>query len=181
MVTTYAVGKPYNANVRSWPDGTAQLRLSPLGCELVLFFGQPTDREVDAVRRGEARFGLVSTERVLIWLYRFGDGVPWSDTPWEAGRQTDAPVGITGDLGDGLHLLMSVVLVDSANGLVRVLRQVTLPPRMIDALRQAIAEQQRAGYDAQAAGRTLQDLYARYPSTTALLEQRAELTCKGGH
>ncbi len=84
----YTVGELYNPSRTSWPDGVCQWRLSPNGVELVLFYGSPTSDEVHAIGKGKTRFGLLAGEHSLILAHKFGP-LPWSDTPWQACRQTD--------------------------------------------------------------------------------------------
>jgi hypothetical protein len=54
----YAVGELYNPAVTRWPE-TPHLRLFGFdggGAELVLFFRDPTPREVEAFRTGRAEY-----------------------------------------------------------------------------------------------------------------------------
>lgn len=175
-MATYTTGELYNTSRTSWPEG-AHLRLSPQGCELLILASRPTQREVEAVHSGQVKVGLVATRHVLVWLYRIGEGLPWSDAPWEAARQTSPPPGMPGERGDGRHVLLPIVLVDADSGIIRAQRQVTVPPRMADALRTAVDEQAHA--DPQQAAQTLAELYGRYTSTQ-LANDRAELVVKAG-
>ncbi|MDQ4104910.1 MAG: hypothetical protein M3186_14795, partial [Actinomycetota bacterium] len=163
----YAVGEPYKPSKTRWPDGVCQWRLSDQGVEMVMFFAAPTDVEINAVKKGDARFALLAGEHALILAHRF-DPLPWSDTPWQVCRQTDMPTGVPLVGPDG-HLLVTVILVDSNNGIIKAIRGTTWPARFVEAVRAAIRKQAlNKSTDAQGAAE-INAWYTRYPSTTELV------------
>jgi hypothetical protein len=70
-----AVGEPYHPTRRQWPEAP-HLRLTTDGSELTLFLRSPTTREIQAVRRGKAKFAWVDSEHTAVLAFRFDDGVP---------------------------------------------------------------------------------------------------------
>src|SRR4051794_5538096 len=131
------VGEPYG-QPRSWPE-TAQLRMTHAGCELALFFADPTEREVDAVRTGQAKFAWVASERIALLAYRFGDSIPWSDATYDPHNE-DTSQGPAGPVDpEGLHLLITVVLVDANTGTVRAIRGTTWPAHFVRSVRKGVA------------------------------------------
>jgi len=166
-----AVGKPYNPAVRTWPE-TPLLRVTPKGVELVLFFNNPTSKEVNEIRNGVPQFAWVDLGQVAFLCFRFGT-LSWADCPFHVCRQPADERGMPpGEASDGGHLLTTTVLVNAADGIVRALRAITWPPEFADAVRQTVRRQldtppevAEAAYD-----RAVDEAYARYPDTDSMLE-----------
>jgi hypothetical protein len=172
-----AVGEPYHPTTRQWPE-TPHLRLTTAGCELAVFFTSPTTREVEAVQRGKTKFAWIDSEHTAVLAFRFGDGVPWSDTPYTPHHEhSDTPAGLPA--GEG-HLVVVVVLVDAGTGIVRAIRAVTWPPRFVGTVRRSVDRLLAVPFSPEAADAALAALYARYPSTAELVRQRADVVCTGG-
>ncbi|OLZ51630.1 hypothetical protein BS329_15295 [Amycolatopsis coloradensis] len=171
----YAVGELYNPGKTRWPDGACQWKLSDQGVEMVLFFGAPTNVEINAVKKGDARFALLAGEHALILAHRF-DPLPWSDTPWQACRQTDAPTGLPLVGPDG-HLLVSVTLVDANTGIIKAIRGTTWPARFVEALRAAMGTQAR-NRSTEIQGATEIDAWYRRYSTTTELVRAADINTR---
>jgi hypothetical protein len=149
--------------------------------ELLLAFGRPTRREVEAVRVGAAEFALVPAGLPLFLLYRFGEGIPWSDAPYTPHLQPEArrPDTVTFTTAQ-TRLPLQVVLVESPTAVVRVLRAVPLSPAFSRALAEAVQAQLvarwpgRAEYDRQLAA-----AYRRWPDAEAMLADATART-QGG-
>lgn len=168
-MTAYRVGALYHPSRRSWPE-VAQYSYRGGGHELVLFLRQPTSREVRAARQCLASFAFYADQDLLVLLYAFGDGLPWSDAPFSWHLVPEAERILPPETGGEERALLSVVLVNAATGIIRALRAVTLSPTFTRLLHDTIREQAArpwpgdAAYDAELAA-----LYQRYPSTAKLL------------
>lgn len=177
-----AIGQLYDPARTRLPSGT-EWRLSPRGVELLLSVPRPDRQWVQAVhgQTGPARFAFVELPHVLVLCFRFGDGVKWSDSPWQAMRQValypDYPPGLPGADEPDKHLLINIYLVDSTTGVVAGHGIVSWPPRFVTAVRAALARQQD---DDAAAGVELDQLYQRFPKVADMVRNRADATCTGG-
>ncbi|MCI2421112.1 hypothetical protein MOQ72_27080 [Saccharopolyspora sp. K220] len=169
-----AVGRPYNPQVTQWPDGRAELVMALQGAEFLLFFGDPKPHEIKAFR-GNAEFGLLPSDRWLMWLYRFTDphdsnpkhGISWSDSVWQYHRAT--PAGTPGVPGQrGTTFLLNLILIDSNSGIIKAMRQVSPPTAFCDALRDAVQRQKAVPDNQQQAFAEIQTLYAQYDSLDLL-------------
>jgi hypothetical protein len=171
-----SVGKPYNPARTRWPE-CSQYNYRGGQHELLLMFPGPTLSEVEAVRKGQAEFGLYVEPPVILVCYRFGAGkagVPWSDATYDwhklhASRPDEATVPPDpAAASPELRAILSVVLVDANDGNVNALRQVSVSPEFTAALHRAI----RAQADAPAAAGRFeavhQDIYRRHPTAEAL-------------
>lgn len=176
----YKVGTLYNPRRRSWPGGSQyQFRLDQH--ELLLFFNRPTPREIEDVKRGAAEFAFLTSEDVLVFLFRFGREILWSDAPYSIHmvpaeqRTVPEPSGAVEP-----HALLSVILVDASSGIIHALRAVSFSPAFTAALHLAIREQAARPWSGQAAyDRQLTELYTRYPTSEALLPLATARTAVG--
>ena len=179
------VGELYNPDRRSWPE-TPHLRMTDGGIELALFLGDPSDDETAAVRAGDAEFGLWSKDGVIFFLARFGPGpkrkrgaVGWLDALYDP--QRDATVGDTPDvaaLTAEARSLVTVVLVDASNGIVRAIRAVTLSPDFTRLFYHAVHERTSSGVPASVVHAEVGRLQRIY--TSEQLARLALVRCRGG-
>ncbi|MFD4406703.1 hypothetical protein ACFWPH_28470 [Nocardia sp. NPDC058499] len=174
---TFTVGKPYNPRVTTWPDGVAQWRLTDDGVELAIFYGTPTADEIEAVRKGNARFALLAGQHALILGHRL-EPLAWADTPWQVVRQTDAPAGLPLP-GPGTKLMVHVVLVDSRTGILVAQRVITWPGRFVEAVRKAIRTQSLNKSTVAQGDQEINAWYQRYPTTEQLIAA-ADINERGG-
>lgn len=175
----YRVGHRYHPDVRRWPE-IGQLRITPDGVELALFMARITPQEIADIRTGVAEFAWVDGEHVAVLGYRFGgEGRGWSDNPYHPGR--DRHAGLPAGAGEAdKHLVVSVVLVDADTGLIVAMRQTTWPPGFVRRVAETVNRMLATGYREAAHDGALDAIYSRYPSSEALVSERADITCVGG-
>jgi hypothetical protein len=134
--------------------------------ELLLFFNKPTPDEINAVRVGEAEFALFVERSLIILLFKFGDGIPWSDAPYSIHlipkeKRKEAP-----ETTDTQYALLHIVLVDASNGVINALRVISMPPEFTQALHRAINAQLNMIFTSSAYNGELENLFERYSSET---------------
>lgn len=178
-----AVGLPYSAKRRSWPE-CSQYNFRGGEHELALFFGDPSRAEVDAFASGAGDLALYVESPVIVMIYRFGvegAGIPWSDAPYSwhlvPAHERKLPPELGGQ--DALR----IVLVDAGTGLVRALRLVLLPEAFTAALRVAIIDQASAPWDLTAYDKRLAGLYTTFPDCAVMARAAShvvKLAPKGG-
>jgi hypothetical protein len=176
-MSRYEVGQPYNVNLGSIPDGTANWRFTPLGVELLLALSDPSGREIHEVTSGLAQFALLAGDHSLIMAHKFGT-MPWSDTPWDGSRQRragDEPGLATA--GREESLMANIVLVDADTGVIKAMRAVAWNIEFASAVSDAINRQSGAG-DAEADAE-IRNWYFRYPNTVDLVAA-CDVRCTGG-
>ena len=175
------VGRPYHPDRRSWPQGV-HFRLDGSGGELLLLMDRPTDSEVAAVRAGDADFALSTREGAILFLYRFGPapkrkgGIPWGDGPFDphrqrAGVEAAEPAATTAET----RLLLTVVLIDARDGIVKAIRAVSLTPEFSRILFAEVREALGRPPVPDAAFARIQRLY-----TSEQLAKLALVRCRGG-
>src|SRR5205814_3477858 len=65
----------------SWPEG-CDYNYYKNGHVLRIFLAEPNSEEIESVRNGRAELALVVERDIIILLYQFKPGLPWSDTPY---------------------------------------------------------------------------------------------------
>lgn len=173
---TIKVGELFDPALRVWPEAPEYNFRSGVH-RLIIALRRPRADEVEAVRVGAAKFAFAVIGPVLVFQFRFGTALPWSDAlyTWHklpAGERVE-PAALSGEQ----RVPLEVFLVDAATGVVRAIRVVTLSPtfsrRLHEAIRQQAAAPFPANYD-ELAQRVL-DTY-----TSKQLRDRALASCAGG-
>lgn len=175
------VGERHHPDVAAWPE-VNEYNHRGGAHELVLRLARPTVAEIAAVARGPASFGVLDPGDgdLLFALYRFGDAIRWSDAPFSPHLlpAAERPLPPAPEPGAD-RALLTVVLVDAADGVVRALRSLTLPPRVTAALAAGILRLDarpwpgRAAYQAQ-----LDAFYAARPTGAEMV--RSAIVGQGG-
>jgi hypothetical protein len=173
----YKVGALYNENRTQWEEGSEYNWRSGIH-EIRLFFRNPKPIEVQAVKQGEATFGLLISEDVILLAFKFGS-IPWSDASYTIHRvpeheRTLPPL----EIGPNERQLMTIFLVDAGTGMLLAIRQVSLSHDFTVALHKAINEQAHRPFDQVIYDRHLHQLYSQYESKA--LFKLSKVTCKGG-
>lgn len=175
-------GKPYSLTRSHWPE-CSEYNYTTGGHELRMFFNSPSATEIKAASEGEVSFSLYVQQPLIVLLYTFRDGIPWSDCPFSyhavkegmPGREAIPPQ----DLGPNSKALMISRLVNAKTGILLTNRVTTLSPRFTAGLHAAIREQAATPFNHVHYDRALADLYRRYPQSSALA-QAAQFRCVGG-
>lgn len=159
MSHRYEVDAPYVPGRTRWAEGVDfNFRNGEL--ELRLFLGRLRPPEIEAIRRGTPEFALYVEETVILFLYRFGKAIPWSDAPFSWWLVPEEERSLPPAIHGPERALLQVILIDADTGLIRALRAVTLSPSLTLALYQAIARQATAAaWDQATFDRVLARLY----------------------
>ena len=160
------VGKPFEPGKTNYPEGV-KFDFTEGGLVLLLFFAGPTEEEVEAVRAGGFKIGFFDIAildndtfkgNIIFLVFKFGD-LPWMDVPFTIHlAQCKAPAEIEEGLGYGLQVL----LIDAATGVLKGIRLVGLGTEWSRNFRQAILEQEAAGFDRRAYDAEIQRTYKMY-------------------
>jgi hypothetical protein len=175
------IGKPYIAGRTSIAPGAEFNFRGASQHELLLCFANLAEDEIAAVHQGAAEFGLVVAGDVIFFLYRFGEAIGWSDTPYSYHL-------LPADQRQQLHetpataetrALLRVVLVDADHNIVRALRAVTFSPQFTRRLHAAIAGQAAGPWNAEDFDAQLRSAYEHWPTTEQMLNRASARTYGG--
>jgi hypothetical protein len=99
-------------------------------------------KEIEAVRAGEAEFGLYCENSIVFLLYRFGEALPWSDSAfswWNVAEEDRGIPALRENLAE--RILLKIILVEASTGIVKAIRVTTLSPEFTEKLHEAIRNQ----------------------------------------
>jgi len=144
---------------------------------LLLFMENITLDELAAVREGDAKFAFTVIGDVLIFQYRFGSALPWSDAAYTWHRVPEEEQIRPPALEGPQRAALLIILVEATTGIVQALRMVSLSPTMSRRLHEAINRQAAAplpaDYDDQ-----IRRIFERF--TSKELRDLALASCTGG-
>lgn len=170
------VGKPYIDGITRY-DEIPQYDCRGGSHWLIMPLANIQRIEQEAITTGTAHFAFTTIGDVLIFQYRFGTAVAWSDCAYNwyliPEEQRQLPI----DPGDDGRVLLSVILIEATNGLVAGLRLVTLSTTFATELRQALLLQANRP-EPQDFAQQAHAVFARYGSKQ--LRQLALCSCIGG-
>jgi hypothetical protein len=160
------VGEPFEPGKTHYPE-CAKFDFTPSGPALFIFLVSPAPEEVEAIRSGPFRVGFFESAiiedgrhkgTIIFLLFKFGD-LPWLDAPFSIHlAQCKTPAEIEEGLGYGLNIF----LIDANTGILRVMRLVGLGTEWSRRFRQAMLEQDGAGFDPEAYDAEIRRMYRMY-------------------
>jgi hypothetical protein len=183
--TLYQVGQPYDRTRRSWPQG-ADYNYWAGGHELRIFMPDVSTAEVAAAEKGRVEFGLWIDLPELWVISRFhsraDDRVMMSfDCTYQWHRvneaeRTEPPAWE--ETSPNLRALLSIVLVEACNGVIKALRVCSYSPEFTRAFHKAIADQIAMPYDQVEHERAVAAIVGQF--TTDQLWAKCQYRCEGG-
>lgn len=157
----YEVGTPYIPGKTSWTE-TGEYNCRSGAHELRLFFRNLRDQEIAAVASGEAKFSLAVVDDIIFMLYKIGDAFQWSDAPYTWHTLPESERDLPPALAASEKMLLTVVLVEASNGIVKALRLVSMPHDFSLKLNAAIRKQADMPFDQKQYDQHLASIYARF-------------------
>ncbi len=134
--------------------------------------------EVQSVKTGEAQFGLVVKDDVILLVFKFG-AIPWSDASYTWHRVPENERTLPSeDLGAEERAQVTTFMVNADTGILLAIRQTSFSHDFTVKLHQAIREQSAKTFDQVLFDRQLRKLYSQYQSKDLL--KLAVARCKGG-
>lgn len=170
------VGQPLEPGVAGY-DELPEYNYRSGQHRLILFLRNVTAQEIEAVRSASVKLAFTVINDVLIFQYRFGSVIRWSDATYTwhkvPAEEQIRPPRLTG----AQRALLEIILVEATTGVIEVLRLVSMSPTFSQRLHTAIERQADtpfpADYDAQA-----RRIFSAYSSNQ--LRDRALASCTGG-
>lgn len=124
MLQKLEVGKKYPSEYNF--DGNF-LEYDQSGFTLYYFMPNMTITETQGLKTGKYKFAITEMAGTMFLLSEFKPGLNLSDTPFHFGLYKDGRINyLPKEIQDGQGLSLMVVAVDSATGIVKVLRQIGL-------------------------------------------------------
>lgn len=144
---------------------------------LIIPMNRPTPEEIEAVRSAALKLAFTVIDDILIFQFRCGSTIPWSDAVYTWYRVPPAeqarPPRLTGEQ----RALLTVILVDAETGIIEALRVVSMSPTFARRLHQAIERQIDGTFPTDYDDRVARLFNAH---TSRQLRDRALATCNAG-
>lgn len=173
-MTVFAVGELYSPNRTTWPEG-GQYHYAKGEHHLHLFFRDPSDIEIEAVKGGPTEFALAVEQDIICLLYHF-EPIPWSDSPYSWHMVAADQRTLPEDVPAGMGALLTIVLTDATSGIVQAIRAVGLGTEFTNKLHKAIREQAERSFDQARYDDQLNRLFVKYPTHMLLTRAIARYT-----
>ena len=170
------VGKPLNPNVSTWPP-MPEYNYRDGSHELVIAYPNPHKREIEAVGEATAHFAFTVVRDILVFQYRFGAAVPWSDCGYNWHRLPEDERVLPEDPAPDERAVLRVIFIDANTGIIKALRVLTFSHTFTRRLHQAIRAQAARPFPADYAQQAAV-LFQNY--STKALRRRALASCTGG-
>ena len=167
-MTTRQIGEVYSADHTDYSEAT-QYCYYDGGHDLVLFWAKPTPEEIRGFNTQPVAFALYVQKPVLFLLYRIADVCEWSDVAYNIhqlrAEEQEVPREVPGD-----HARVQMTLVDASTGIIRAKRIVYMGRAMTQAMRHTLQEQMKISFSRFDYEALVQQAYARYPDSDAMLK-----------
>ncbi|WP_061232523.1 hypothetical protein [Leptospira noguchii] len=163
----YKVGGQYS-NRTKWEEGGHYFYRQGQH-ELLLFYKDPTEREINAVRKGEAKFAFLEFKSIILFSYSFDPAIPLSDSAYSIHRLSDSEKVLPPKRQKGESTLLHVILVDADTGIIKALRQRSFSEEFANRLEDAIIRQYDNGFNQTWYDQNLKELFAKYTTVDLAL------------
>jgi hypothetical protein len=167
VAPTRQVGERWSEAHEKYDEGARYLYRHG-GHELTLFWGAPSQAEVDGLRAQPLEVGLYLQGPAAFLLYKIQAVCEWSDVAFNVhlvpAAERELPTEPPGE-----RARLRITLVDANDGIIRAKRIVSLDKVMTQALRHAMTEQAAQAFDRAAYDASVQDAHARLPDSDAMV------------
>jgi len=163
------VGELFSPNVTSYREGI-HYNWDRAGNALQLFLANPSPREINAIKKGNVSFNLVTYPECLFLLVQF-EGMDWWDAPYSwwivpENQRTQPP-----ELAEDESLLMFIFLINSITGILEAQRAIIPPKSFAEALVEAVREQMRNPVNSTQYNERINEVYNTYSFPEQMLEK----------
>lgn len=162
-MSVLTVGKPLDG-AKGLPEGI-MFDFEQAGGLLRIAYHNPTDTEIREVKQGAIKLGLLEKNGIVFLFVKFGN-LSWTDCPYHVALSKQYELM---ELGNTQGYSVTVLLVNTEDGVLKVLKFIGLPHKMSQTFKKLVERQRAAPFEKEAYNATLQQIYANY-STTDLLK-----------
>lgn len=172
-MTTRLVGEIYSTKHTQYSEATQYCYYNGVH-DLALFWASPTPKEITGFLNQPVELSQLVEESVLFLLYRIVDVCEWSDVAYNIHQLRDEEREVPADI-PGNRDRVQMTLVNADSGIILAKRMLSISPAMTQTLRHALQEQMRTPLSRFEYESQVQQTYARYPDSDAMLEKAGKM------
>ncbi|PRR85507.1 hypothetical protein [Clostridium luticellarii] len=148
------------------------------GFTLYAFLSNLSKEEVQGFKKGKYKFALTEEQGILFFLSEFKGAIDMSDAPFHFGLYRDGRIkDLPKSLGPQDGLSLTVIVVDSATGIVKAIRYIGLSHVFSNKLIEICIEQSKGIIDVEKYNKRLRLVQMRY--TSQELYKKSIVECEG--
>lgn len=154
------------------PEGV-RFDMTDSGATLTICFNQPTNTEIESIKKGKLEFGMFVKEDIIFILSKF-EGMKWMDSPFHIKLAKNLTLLQDAQAGQGYAL--HITLIDTKNGEIKAMRLVGLNTQFSKKLKSNIEEQQKNEFDSSSHTMKLSNIMRNY--STEDMAKFSEVNCR---
>ena len=137
------VGKLFKSDVTKYQEGI-KFDINDDGCDLYIFFNNPTQDEIDHIKKGNFKAGYYAQYNVIFMLFKFGN-LSWMDAPYSVHLSKNLTEFQLLDGGQGLAL--HIYFIDAGTGILKVMRLLSFKTRFSIQLIEEVQKQKELPFE----------------------------------
>lgn len=153
----FEVGKLFEEGKTRYEEGT-RFSFDQSGGVLLLTYDRPTAKEIEEIRKGDLRLGILKKAGIIFLLFKFGSQ-PWIDASYTC--HLSQPY-VFDPVEDNTGYGMMVYLVDASTGILKANRLIGLPTKMSKLFTEYVIEQQEKPFNKINYYNAINDIYRNY-------------------
>ncbi len=176
-MTTRLVGEIYSTKHTQYSEATQYCYHNGVH-DLALFWTNPTPTEIKGFANQPVEISQYVEGSVLFLLFRIVDICEWSDVAYNVHQLRDEERTVPADIPDHRDPLQ-MTLVNADGGIILAKRMLSMSPALTQALRHALQEQMKTPLSRFEYESQVQQIYARYPDSDAMLKNAGKIETAG--
>jgi len=172
-MTTRQVGEIYSSKHTQYSEATQYCYHNGVH-DLALFWTNPTPTEIKGFLGQPVEISQYVEGAVLFLLFRIVDICEWSDVAYNIHQLRDEEQEVPADI-PGHRDRLQMTLVNADSGIILAKRRLSLSLAMTQALRHTLQEQMKTPLSRFEYESQVQQVYARYPDSDAMLKHAGEI------
>lgn len=154
---SYEVGKLFEEGKTQYQEGI-KFDFNQGGGTLYILYDRPKQKEVEEIRKGRLQMGILYKQDIIFLLFKFGN-LNWMDAPYS--YQLSEPHELSTP-EDDTGYSMTVLLIDAATGILKVVRQIGWPTKMSRQFHDYVAQQRNRDFSNHLYNAKLNEIYKNY-------------------
>jgi hypothetical protein len=158
------IGKPYTEGVSRIPEGIV-FNFNQDGGYLRIAFDSPFESEIDEIKHGNIKLGLLEEDGIIFFFAKFGS-LSWMETPYNV--EFSQPYSLEELTDENAGYALQIVLIDGMTGIVQAFKLIWFPNEMSKRFKELVEKQLKNpvfGYDS-----ALNRIYSRYATDDLVTE-----------